>query len=97
MDNNTFSVNFIATRGNRCSASLLSWLENNVYEFLPANLQVQTRTQILDHVNDLKNAAIDVIKSDTTFINDYYVDALSDIRKDLKDLLKNGRHSQNEN
>ena len=92
MDRNNFSANLVAARGNRCSASLLSWLEDHVYEHLPDDLQSDLRTEVLDHVNDLKNLAIDIVKSDMSYMNEYYVEGLAQIHNELS-RIRNGDNS----
>jgi hypothetical protein len=87
---NSMAANLVAQRGNRCSASILGWLEANLY---PANPEISTQTQkairqtILDNVNSFKDLSIDIVKSETAVMNDVWVQKLDEIHREIK----NGR------
>jgi len=56
------AANLVATRGNRCSASILGYLEKNVYESHPditTHEQKAIRQMVLDTINSFKDLAID--------------------------------------
>jgi hypothetical protein len=61
-------------------------MEQHVYEYVPESLQTQIRSKILDSVNDLADIAIDLVKSDTGQINEFWVDELAE----LKDMIRHG-------
>lgn len=82
--NNTMAANLIATRGNRATAVILSWLEDNAYQYLPEEVQQQTRQMVLDQINVFKDLAIDVVKSDTAYMNQIWVEKLDEIHEDIK-------------
>ncbi len=84
MPNNTMAANLIATRGNRLNAVLLGWLEEHVYELLPEELQKETRRMILDEVNAFKDLAMDIIKSDTAYYNEIWVEKLDQIHEAVR-------------
>jgi hypothetical protein len=84
MSNNDFAKNLVANRARRCSATILTWMENNIYEYLPREAQTQVRSTILSNVNDLSDIAIDIVKSDTGHINEFWVEELAE----LKDLIR---------
>ncbi len=67
--NNTMAATLIATRGNRTTAVILGWLEDHVYEHLDEDLQRATRKMILDSINGFKDLAIEIVKSDTAYMN----------------------------
>ena len=73
---NTTVANLVATRGNRCTAAILGWMEDHVYEYLDDDLRHQTRRMVLDQVNGFKDIAIDVVKSDVSMINETWVQEL---------------------
>lgn len=87
--NNDFAKNLVSARSRRTSATILTWMEQNVYEYLPADVQNSARSRILDSVNDLADLAIDIVKSDTGQINEFWVDELAE----LKDLIRYGSGS----
>lgn len=85
---NSFSANLVATRGNRCSASVLGWLENNLYANHP---EISTREQkairqmVLDNVNQFKDLAMDIVKSEVDVLNDEYVKKIDEIHRYIAD------------
>ena len=82
------AVNLVSTRGNRCSAAILGWIEDNLYkdvEISPA-MQRRLRQQILDQVNMFKDLAMDIVKSETAVINEVYVQKLDEIHEELRTL-----------
>ena len=81
---NDFAKNLVANRARRCSATILTWLENNVYEDIPREKHESVRRTILSNVNDLSDIAIDIVKSDTGQINEFWISELAEI----KDLLR---------
>ncbi len=84
MPENTMAANLVQTRGNRVSATMLSWLEDNVYEFLEEDLQRRTRQMVLDNVNGFKDLTIDIVKSDTAYMNQLWVEKLDEIHKEIR-------------
>lgn len=84
MHNNTMAANLVATRGNRATAMILSWLEDNVYEYLPEEVQRATRQMILDQVNYFKDLCIDVVKSDTAYLNQIWVERLDELKEEIR-------------
>lgn len=81
---NTMAVNLIKQRGNRATASLLTYMENNVQEFVPDEVWARTRREVLDAINGFKDLAIDVVKSDTSILNEEYLEALTEIKRELR-------------
>ena len=82
------AANLVATRGNRCSAAVLGWVEENLYteyEIDPA-MQRKLRQHVLDQINMFKDLAIDIVKSETAVINEVYVQKLDDIHEELRTL-----------
>lgn len=83
-DNNTGVARLIAIRGNRTTAVILSWLEDNAYSYLPEDVQKEARRLVLDQINGFKDLAIDVVKADTSMINEVWVEKLDEIQKAIK-------------
>lgn len=83
---NDFAKNLVSARSRRTVATILTWLENNVYEFLPAELQANTRSIVLSNVNDLSDLAIDIVKSDTGVINEFWVAELKNLHERIDGL-----------
>ena len=80
--------NLVATRGNRCSAAILGWIEENLYkEFEIDNaMQRRLRQQVLDQVNMFKDLSMDIVKSETAVINEVYVQKLDEIHEEIRAL-----------
>jgi hypothetical protein len=85
-ENNSMAADLVARRGNRCTASTLGWLESNVKPHLSDDLWHRTRRTVLDNINEFKDLAIDVVKSDASMINQEYVEHLEEIKRGLRDL-----------
>jgi len=82
------AVNLVSTRGNRCSAAVLGWIEENLYteyEIEPA-MQRRLRQQILDQINMFKDLSMDIVKSETAVINEEYMNRLDEIHEQLRAL-----------
>ena len=84
---NDFAKNLVANRARRCSATILTWMENNIYEFLPREQQESVRRTVLSNVNDLSDIAIDIVKSDTSQINEFWVEELAEIKDMLREVF----------
>ena len=85
--NNSTVANLVAVRGNRTSAAILGWLEENLYTEVPqvsTEMQKRIRQMILDQVNSFKDLAIDIVKSETAVINQEWVDKLDAIHDELR-------------
>lgn len=81
---NTMAANLVATRGNRATAVILSWLEDNVYQYLPEDVQRDTRQMVLDQINIFKDLAIDIVKSDTAYMNQVWIEKLDEIHEAIR-------------
>lgn len=87
MNDNSLAANLVATRGNRCTAAILTYLEDNIYSRYPEITtadQRQIRSVIMDNINMFKDLAIDIVKSDTALINQVWVEKLDEIHAELK-------------
>lgn len=84
--NNSMAANLVATRGNRTSAAILGWVEENLYTEVPvsAEMQKRVRQMILDNVNSFKDLAIDIVKSESAVINQEWVEKLDAIHDELR-------------
>jgi hypothetical protein len=81
------AANLVATRGNRCSATILGWLESNLYEEHPeisTAMQKQIRQVVLDNVNMFKDLAIDIVKSETDVLNEEWVLKIDEIHRAVR-------------
>lgn len=84
---NSTTANLVATRGNRTSAAILGWLEENLYEEypgIPTVMQKRIRQMVLDNVNSFKDLAIDIVKSESSVINEEWVAKLDAIHAELR-------------
>ncbi len=86
--NNSMAANLVATRGNRASASVLGWIEDNLYKEYEIDqaMQRRLRQQVLDQINMFKDLAMDIVKSETAVINEVYVQKLDEIHQELRAL-----------
>jgi len=85
--NNSMAANLVATRGNRTSAAILGWFEENLYTEVPqvsTEMQKRVRQMILDNVNSFKDLAIDIVKSESAVINQEWVEKLDAIHDELR-------------
>jgi len=84
---NSTTANLVATRGNRTSAAILGWLEENLYEEYPeisTAMQKRIRQMVLDSVNAFKDLAIDIVKSESAVINEEWSSKLDAIHDELR-------------
>lgn len=86
MKQNSMAANLVATRGNRASAAILGWIEENLYKEyeIDSTMQRRLRQQVLDQVNALKDLSIDIVKSETAVINEIWVQKLDEIHEELR-------------
>ena len=77
--NNSMAANLVQKRGNRCTATLLSWMEENIKDDLPPELWGPLRRRVMDDINEFKDLAIDVVKSETALVNDVYIQQIAEI------------------
>lgn len=84
----SLAANLIANRGNRCTATILSFFEEEIYpkSDLSTDQIRRIRRAIMASVNDFKDLAIDVVKSDVAIVNDLWVQQLTAMEQKL-DLL----------
>lgn len=83
----SMAANLVATRGNRCSASILGYLERNIYESHPditTSEQKAIRQMVLDTINSFKDLAIDIVKSDVAVLNDEWVRKIDEIHEAIR-------------
>lgn len=80
------AADLVARRGNRCSAQTLTWLETNVKEYLPDGMWDKVRRQVLNNINEFKDLAIDIVKSDSSIINQEWVAHMDEIKRGLREL-----------
>jgi len=85
--NNT-AVNLVAKRGNRCSATILTFLEDQAKPRLDPGEWERMRQVILDNVNDFKDLAIDIVRSETDIINDRWLEQITAIHDELRKLRR---------
>lgn len=82
------AANLVATRGNRASAALLGWIEDNLYQEYEIDqaMRGRLRQQVLDQINMFKDLAMDIVKSETAVLNEVYVQKLDQIHEELRTL-----------
>lgn len=83
-DNNSFAKNLLATRGRRAVATLLTWLEDNAYQYLPPEVQTETRGKVLSVIGEFQDLAMDMVASDTGVINDFWAEGLAEIKAEIR-------------
>lgn len=91
-----FVANLIAQRGNRCTASILGYLEDHVYKqfpSIPTEVQKRIRQEVLDQVNSFKDLAIDIIKADPDHINEFWVQKIDEMHQDLLRAIQRERRA----
>jgi len=86
MAENSYAKNLLAQRGRRASATLLTWLENNVYEFVTPELQGEIRGKVLQIISEYQDLAMDMVASDTGTINEFWVEELDRIHSTLRSI-----------
>ena len=71
----------LSTRGRRAIATLLTYMEENVWPELPDEVQPQVqaaaRSKILSVLGDYQDLAMDLIASEDATINEFWVDELA--------------------
>lgn len=90
-DTNSTTANLVATRGNRCTAAILGFLEDEVYATVPeisTEMQKRIRQVVLDQINGFKDLAIDIVKSDAAVMNQVWVEKLDDMHRELRELRR---------
>lgn len=89
MPRENFPAQLIATRGNRCTATIMGYLEEHLYTKYPqiaTDEQKRIRSVVVNAVNAFKDLAIDIVKSDQDLINDIWVQKLDEIHAELSKL-----------
>ena len=72
------SKGFLAKRRDRVIATLLSFKEDVVDEYLPESVSFALRKEILNQINDLCDLAFDLLSADT-IVNEEFLQRLDDI------------------
>jgi len=71
----------LATRGRRTIATLLTYMEENVWPHLDDEVQPEAqdaaRAKILSLLGDYQDLAMDMVSSETGAINEFWVDELA--------------------
>lgn len=68
----------IAKRRDRCLATILSFKEEALDDFLPEEVSDNFRKLVLDSVNDVCNLAIDLLE-ESTIVNEVFLERIEDI------------------
>lgn len=88
-DRENFPAALIATRGNRCLAAIMGYLEESLYTKYPqitTEEQKRIRSVVVNAVNGFKDLAIDIVKSDQDMINDIWVQKLDKLHEEVRKL-----------
>ncbi len=85
-DINSYAKNLLRTRGRRCVATILTHLEENVWESVPPEVQRQARSHILSTVGEFQDLAMDMVVADTGTINDFWVEELEKLHKEIRNI-----------
>lgn len=78
------AANLVAIRGNRCTATILSWVEAHLMDTLSEEEWQSLRSVVIDQVNAFKDLSIDIVKSDAAIVNQFWVEKLDDIHNELR-------------
>lgn len=85
------SQEFVKKRRDRVLATILSYKENNVDQYLPnQKARDDLRRVILNNVNDFNDLMLDILKAEPqgeVQINEYYVEALKRLGR-IEDMLE---------
>jgi len=80
----------LAKRRDRTIAILLNFKESECDKYLPREIQVALRKQILDQVNDFYDLAIDLLRSldtGTIVLNQEYLDKVDKMHEMLEKMV----------
>lgn len=88
-DANSYAKNLLAVRGRRNIATLLTWMEKNVWPHIEQDLQSEARSKIMAVLGDFQDLAMDMVAADTGTINDFWVEELGKLHESIRGL--NGR------
>lgn len=80
------AANLVGTRGNRCTAAILGWCEDNIKADITERQWQQLRSVVLDQINGFKDLSIDIVKSDAAIMNQVWVEKLDEIHQELKEM-----------
>lgn len=86
--NNSMATNLVAARGNRTTATILSTIETEIYEdiHVPDTVKRKVRQIILDQMNGYKDLVIDIVKSETSILNEHWVTRIDEIHEAIQSL-----------
>jgi hypothetical protein len=77
----------LSTRGRRTIATLLTYMEENVWPQLPdevqAEVQTAARAKILAVLGDYQDLAMDLIASEDATINEFWVEELAKLHRTI--------------
>lgn len=89
-DVNNFARNLLAARGRRTVATLLTYLEDNVWQYVPEHVQREARGRVLATVGEFQDLAMDMITADTGTINEFWVEQLDGLHEAIKAMSNGG-------
>lgn len=72
------AASIVAKRRDRCIATILSFKENEIDEYIDTELSGDLRKVILDNINDVCNLAVDLL-DDASIVNDVFLDKLDEM------------------
>lgn len=81
---NQYAKNLLGSRGRRASATLLTYLEDNIKHKLTDEEWEEIRGKVLGVIGDFQDLAMDMVASDTGIINDFWAEALTEIKDSLR-------------
>ena len=95
MTDNSYAKNLINKRGRRCVATILTYLEENVWMYLSKDEQQAVRGHVLSTVGEFQDLAMDMVTSDTGAINDFWVEELEKVHQSIRELSRGPIHAPN--
>ncbi len=78
-----YATRFIQKRGRRAVATLLTYMEERVWEHIPEELQEEARSKIMRTMGDFQDIATDMIAADVAIMNEFWVEQMGQLRDDL--------------
>ena len=81
---------FLGVRGRRVSATVMTTLEEYAWEHLPEATRRHIRSVVLGTIAEYQDLAMDLVSSEAGAINEFWVEELAKIHRQLRDLNHRG-------
>jgi hypothetical protein len=77
---------YLRVRGRRVTATVMTTLEEHAWEHIPEDQQRHIRSVVLSTIAEYQDLAMDLVSSEQGSINEFWVEELSKIHKELRAL-----------